>query len=357
MIEKLTKEQEEMMNVYRDKWIAIGLNTDRIDQKKGTETVEKFYKQILDKTTPYVIYANNPIEAYYISLLANDQYTENRDTKKDKQLEKKIRKIVQDHLSGLKKNDTIEQNKQIVIPYIQGSFWAGYFSFYDYFLNYIGIDTGKNEEFNLLMEFSQFSYCYTLDNVCVISEKPLEIHLKNGVLHNENGPAVKYAGDLEMYSLNGIRMSKEIVLTPAEQLDVTLVVKEKNADIRRELVRKIGLTRIYLEMGGKVLDRMEHKTVELQKLDFNDFMQIISKEVSKENLQSILTQKDTIDVVYELITLNLGDGRTRPYLKMNNPSMSGVIHIEGVPPEIKTVKEAITWRNGLTNFDLPILLS
>ena len=50
---------------------------------------------------------------------------------------------------------------------------------------------------------------------------------------------------------------------------------------------------------------------------------------------------------YELVLLNLGDNRERPYLKMKNPSI-GVWHLEGVPPGTKTVKAALEWRNQTT---------
>lgn len=50
---------------------------------------------------------------------------------------------------------------------------------------------------------------------------------------------------------------------------------------------------------------------------------------------------------YELLWLGLEDGRTRPYLKMKNPSI-GVYHIEGVHPTCRTVRQALNWRNGLT---------
>ena len=31
---------------------------------------------------------------------------------------------------------------------------------------------------------------------------------------------------------------------------------------------------------------------------------------------------------------------------MTNPSLDGVEHVEGVPPEVKTVEEALLFRNG-----------
>jgi hypothetical protein len=37
---------------------------------------------------------------------------------------------------------------------------------------------------------------------------------------------------------------------------------------------------------------------------------------------------------------------------MVNPSV-GLIHVEGVPPEILTVKKALAWRNGMEAFKDP----
>ncbi len=50
--------------------------------------------------------------------------------------------------------------------------------------------------------------------------------------------------------------------------------------------------------------------------------------------------------LYDLILLDLGDNRERPYLKMLNPSTE-TYHIEGVPPVCKTVKSALMWRNKM----------
>ena len=130
--------------------------------------------------------------------------------------------------------------------------------------------------------------------------------MKNRLLHNEKGAAVLYADGFSVYALNGVRVTKELVETPSNKLDPKLVTTEKNAEIRREIVRKIGVDRVYQKLGGKTINRLGE--------------------------------------MYELITLNIGDNRIRPYLKMRNPSL-GTYHLEGVPREIKTVREALNWRN------------
>lgn len=66
----------------------------------------------------------------------------------------------------------------------------------------------------------------------------------------------------------------------------------------------------------------------------------IDAVVAKLNAQSIDQEGD-----YELLLLDLGDDRRRPYLKMPNPSI-GTWHVEGVHPDCQTVTQALTWRNG-----------
>ena len=129
---------------------------------------------------------------------------------------------------------------------------------------------------------------------------------KNGRLHNSTGPAFVLPAQ-EEYFLHGALIPQALVTTPAADLDAWVwVTQEKNAEIRREAVRKIGIERVCTMLNAQTIDRHgDH---------------------------------------YELLTLDIGDGRRRPYLKMRNPSI-GVYHLEGVPPHIKTVKEALQWRN------------
>ena len=148
-----------------------------------------------------------------------------------------------------------------------------------------------------------------------VSENPIRAHFRSNeydaqllipVLHHDGGPALLYPDGFAVYALNGIRVPREISVTPHSKLDPRLILREPNADVRREIVRKIGIERICRDMNAQTIDR------------FDD---------------------------YELIVLDIGDGKRRPYLKMKNPSI-GVYHIEGVPPMITTVKEALSWRNG-----------
>lgn len=124
-----------------------------------------------------------------------------------------------------------------------------------------------------------------------------------GQVHRANGPAIELPEDGRYY-LNGVSVTKHLVMTPAEKLDPKMIFQEQNAEVRREIVRKIGMERIILKCGAKVLDKMDD---------------------------------------YELLEFDIGDGRKRPYLKMRNPSIA-TWHIEGVPVGTKTVREALHFR-------------
>ena len=156
-------------------------------------------------------------------------------------------------------------------------------------------------------------------DIAILSEKPIEIHRNNrNQLHNFNGPAIKWADGYELHVFNGVRLTGKEKYSSQSEFTKEEILKEENADVRRELIRKIGIEKAIQIMDAKILDTHEG---------------------------------------YELISIDIGDNKIRPYLKMKNPSMDNVYHVEGVLPEIKTVKDAICYRNSLTTYSAPKALS
>ncbi len=193
-----------------------------------------------------------------------------------------------------------------IIPWLSGHFDAAHFSYYDFWEKECGIQYKQKFLMDIYKKTSKLGPIYPIENFCIVSAKPKQIHLLNGRIHHVKKPAVEYA-DMKVWALNGVRVPEEIVKTPAEQLDPAIILKTTNAEVRREIVRKIGIERMIVKLGAKSLDK-------------------------------------SADGVYELLNINLGDGRVRPYLKMRNPSIA-TWHVEGVHPNCKTVAEALEWRN------------
>jgi hypothetical protein len=107
------------------------------------------------------------------------------------------------------------------------------------------------------------------------------------------------------YYLYDVEVPIEYITKKPEEIPVHWIVQEENAERRHALVRKIGIERVLKELHAKIIDTQD---------------------------------------TYQLVNLDLGDEQQRPYLKMLNPSTEEW-HIEGVPPDICSVNEAIAWRN------------
>lgn len=312
MIDKLTPQQKKQIPIYRDKWLEIGLSTDRINQKKAKENFIGFNKVVLgNKEQPIFIFMDSPLTGWFATLLLYAYFNKVGD------IESQVWSQVWSQVRSQVESQVRSQVKDFVFPYLAGNFWAGYFGFYDFCNRVLGIQFQTQKEWDLLLKTSDVNLIYPFKEFVVISQKPTNIKIKNNVLHNESGASVKYADGFELYSLNGVRISKELVMTPAEKLDPHLIVKETNAEVRREIVRKIGIERVCQKLGSKTLESRWG---------------------------------------YELLTLDLGDNRTRPYLKMINPS-TGTYHLEGIEPSITTVEQALAWRNGEKKFEEPLILT
>ena len=112
-------------------------------------------------------------------------------------------------------------------------------------------------------------------------------------------------------------------MTPAEELSSQMVHKVENAQQRMEFIRKIGLHNMLEELDAETIDESEDGTYRL-------YMLAVEGRDGEQNATK------------------------HPYLGMKNPS-TGHWHVEGVEDGIKTVLEALQWRNQ--EEDLPITLT
>jgi hypothetical protein len=311
MIEKLTPEQEAEMPKYVQKWIDIGTNTDRLDYNKTVEIVKDFRELIEMKTdgVPTVL-VDNPIEAWVVCCL---------------------------HEEGVKTDDLISEMKKVFngnpekreipqaeLPYQTGSFFAPTFSFYDYFLNCVGIklEPELDHKYKIWEATKELGCIYPLEGITVVSQKPSEIYLnENNVLHRDGGAALVYAGegDFKCYVLNGVTVPEYLAVTPAGELDISKYNEETNADVKAEFVRKVGIEQ-FLDKGKKI-DTYKNYDAE-------------------ENPWWHKSGYELWDMSFMFSTLDYA-----PYLKMTNPTTK-IFHVEGVSPNCRTLKDAIKERFG-----------
>jgi hypothetical protein len=190
--------------------------------------------------------------------------------------------------------------------YRYGQFWAGWCAYVSFLRDVMGWDDPVLERFKIEEDLCSCGWVWWHENVLVISDRPRVLKRnQRGQLHCETGPAVLYPDGWGVWALNGVTMERELVETPAEQIDPKCILAAENVEVRRELLRKIGIERFLQVTPHKVLDRLGD---------------------------------------YELLAVDLSaELRDRKYLKMTNPSI-GVYHVEGVAQECGTVQQALNWR-------------
>jgi hypothetical protein len=280
MIDALTPEQEAKIPQYVEKYTAMGLSTAQETQENAERIFKEFQEKVLKMATPAPVKLMKSPTACNLAIYSSEYSKQG------------------------KAFDPVAEKIKMIYPYFDCQFWAGWASFYDFMRNELGIEYPP--EYDVFRQCITFGMVYPTPDCCYVCQPPTVLKKNANGLHCEDGPAVSYGGDNEIYALNGVVMDKKYVLTPAEKIEPLDVLKESNVEVRRELIRKVGLEVIFDRLPNKMLDKRDN---------------------------------------YELYSVSLStevpDAR---YLKMVNPSI-GCFHVEGVAPETNTVAEALNWRN------------
>ena len=288
-IESLTPEQVAKFPAYAEKWLKVGLSTAPCDRAKAEASIVASYRVANISGPKGILWVESPLGCVCCAVLLK-----NLRASVEASVEASVRDSVLDSVWA-----------SVGGGFCYGSHDASWLAFYEFFLN--ELDLKCCEKLAPMMHTAMHcGWWLPYENMVIASEKPSGIHLLGARIHRDGGPAVLYRDGFSVWALNGVRVSQGIAETPADRLDAKLVLSEKNAEVRREIVRKIGVHRVVTTLGGKELETWGN---------------------------------------YSLISLDLGDGRHRPYLKMLNPS-TGTWHIEGVHPDCHTIEAALNWRNG-----------
>ena len=204
----------------------------------------------------------------------------------------------------------------------QWSAWVGFLSFFRHVAK-LKIDYSKWDHWENAAIHGGPRIMHT--EFCMISDRPKTLLVdEQNRPHNFDGPFCEWRDGSSLYSIHGVRIPMWIAETKREEFTKAMILEETNADNRRCIIQKIGIEKTIKLLGAEIIDSYESKAGGL----------------------------------YELLAIDYdGRGEKRPYLKMINPSMIGVVHIEGCKPGTKTVKDALCYRNGLKKFIEPEVIT
>jgi hypothetical protein len=353
-IESLSQEQVAKFPEYAQKFTELGLSAGRladIDREAMKELVARIYAEGALPPPSVIIYVNNPLHAVLAYNMIKEIYSSPRTDKVRSQVWSQVESQVESQVASQVESQVWSQvrsqvrsqvwsqvasqvwsqvesqakDMKLEIPYFMyGQHDTPWLSFYSYFLNECNIEAGR-KLIPLTELAGSVGWCVPLKDFFIVSPKPSALYRNSHErLHRDLGAAMEYEGESFLYALNGVRFEgDEIkwVTTPASELDHKEILKIKNVEQRAEVIKKVGIDKLFFKLQPTLLD-------------------------SKGEM-------------YELYKINLGGDRERVYLKMNNPSIVET-HIEAVHPTVTTVNQALAWRNFgevTNNFIEPMALT
>lgn len=246
-LETLTLEQEEMINVFYQRYLEIGFNADPVDKTVVNE-INQLYALMNITKPPTYIWVKNPVHAdFVIEALKN---TNTLGVQLCRELEQQIDSgdyITTELIEKIKK-----KTGHKYVTFMDGSidaYWISYCKFGEY----VGVTYDKNDSdlleiWDKLIRKCGFWYCY--ESICVVCDRAICKIDDNGDLHNDKGPAVTLRDDpeeiLSLYCINGVEVPKKIVMEPDKITD-TDIDNESNAEVRRIMIQQMGVGK-YLEV-------------------------------------------------------------------------------------------------------------
>ncbi len=220
-IEELTPEQEKLLPVYVEKYIELGLSTKPFPEDKtdlnakinavytngGVQPPEHIVylasqKEILLALRLFLVAPKNnvcPVEGYLRNNLLTGTWLEDSQKFYDT-LSDDDKKEVKTHLNNAINN------------MCYGSHDAGWVSFYDFCKTELKI-AGLDAIEPLKAVCGVIGWYLPLPNICFVSQNPIEIHMKDDKLHNENGLAIKYADGFGVIAIDGVRQNSFLEMT------------------------------------------------------------------------------------------------------------------------------------------------
>lgn len=328
MIEKLTPKQEAQISVWQNQWLKYGLCTKPADRPKAEAALRGMLSRagLADRE---ITWCTSPMIAEVLqNIMLNTKLRDQLGYQLRGQLRGQLGYQLGDQL-GYQLRDQLRHQLIDQLGYqlgyqlkYYGTHFNGYLDaywtcFYGFCQSVLGIKYGTkwSDLLNLYVRVVQScGKIYWYEKQILVCERPSIIKRKGTQLHCDGGPALQYPDGWGLWALNGVTVSQAVAETPWDKLDACIILKETNAEVRREIVRKIGIEKVCRDLGAQSVEK-------------ND--------------------------VYELLLLDTGNGNKRPYLKMLNPSI-GVYHIEGVPPECQTIEQALHSRKPERMKSIPI---
>jgi len=260
MIDKLTKEQEEMIPVFRERFRAIGLSTDVVDLTVKDDIIELF--KMNDLKEPVFVFVDNPYEAKIFATIVTKEPLYKYNPRIEKAIDDAIdfgelipESLIDDMVQILK--DTKEEIYNLSFESgANQSYWHSFYAFGQY----IGVkfDDDSTKKFEIVQRIAKkCGYIFYFDNMIIVTNRPCELHFdENNEGHNEKGPYIKFRhsnGKSDLYAIHGVVVPASIIEHP-ELITMADIEAEENAEVKRIMMSQMGIEKYLDQTQATIVD-------------------------------------------------------------------------------------------------------
>jgi len=231
IIDKLTPEQEAQLEVYYERWLAIGMSTEPTDLEAAKEALILVYTAAKQEPPKEILHFTNPMAA-----------------------------AEWEKAEGLSSSG--------VGSVIYGNHDASWLGFYEYMHEVVGIDCSELE--GLWKLARSCGWCWVYDDKAVITNRPKVLNVDNeGNMHCEDGHAISYGdGEFKLYFWHGVSVEEYIIERP-EEITLELITSERNAEVNRVMIDRYGAGKFMEESNAKPIGDSFNES-QLYELDMPD---------------------------------------------------------------------------------------
>ena len=322
LIKELTKEQEAQIPVYLERYLNVGLSTERCNRSLAERSIKNLFK-VLDKKSPeFFIWVDSPkaaleiasiVEGFNQSIFSKKELEATESTFADvsKVDINSCKELLDNVYTKSTKAKLKEIRQSMVSSYCWGNLNAYWVGFYSYINEIVKKPIAEVAVVDAVVK-NTGSYV-SFSNLVIMSDRPTSIHFdENRVLHNTEGPAVEFPDGFKVFSLDGLRVPEYVFNNVKDKINPEEILGIENVEIRAVAMKYFGI------------------------------------EYFLEQLNSILLE-DTGN--YKLHQVNLF-GSKEILLEMQNPSEDKK-HYEFVDPKVRTISQALAWRINWDTFKEP----
>ncbi len=264
-----TPEQWQEVERIRKRW--IDLQCEKSDDNKIRELVVKMWGR-MGNAKPIVIIGDSPIQAMLFCWMAKriaqlgDQLRDQLGVQLGAQIRAPLDAQLGDQLGDqldaqLRAQLGVQLDAQLraqldAQPRYLMVWWGTWAGWYEGGAS-LGVEYNR-ELYDIFLAWCEHCpFVVAYNRIVFVSRKPTEIHWDGPRLHNGSGPSVRFADGYGLWSLRGVRVTKQIV-EDSSSLTLDQIRKEENVEVKRIMIERWGWERYLKETKAKVLDQRKN---------------------------------------------------------------------------------------------------